>query len=98
VRAAARAARLPVEDRPFRPHLTLAFAEGAPRAGRTGEGGGEGGGELAGLVAALAGFASSPWMVEEVRLVHSRPAGGCRPVYETVGSWPMRGAPGPAAP
>lgn len=70
------------EHRAYRPHLTLALRRAAGR-------------ELAPYVAQLAGFASSPWWVEELRLLRSDlPSGGVPgelPRYTTLASWPLRG-------
>jgi RNA 2',3'-cyclic 3'-phosphodiesterase len=63
----ARGLDLPVEDRPFRAHLTL--GRWAPR--RTADGT---------LTDRLAGYRGPAWPVGEVLLLESRP--GPRPVYE----------------
>ena len=77
VRAAARRARLPVEDRPYRPHLTLARA-------RTDV-------DLRPSVTTLAEFASSPWTAEHLHLVRSQlgagPDGTAQ--YVAQASWPL---------
>jgi 2'-5' RNA ligase len=77
--AAARRARLPVEDRPYRPHLTLARARGVA--------------DLQPAVAVLAGFEGRPWTADELHLVRSHlgagPGGTAR--YELQASWPLRG-------
>ncbi|MFC5231410.1 RNA 2',3'-cyclic phosphodiesterase [Pseudonocardia zijingensis] len=80
VRAAARKARIAVEDRPYRPHLTLAR--------------GRDGADLRPLVDALAGFAGRRWTATEVHLVRSRlGAGPDRTArYEPVTSWPLTGS------
>lgn len=77
--AAARRAGIPVPDRPYRPHLTLA---------RTGT---AGAGELRPLAAQLAAFDSAPWTATELDLVHSRlgRGPGRRAEYQTVASWPL---------
>jgi 2'-5' RNA ligase len=79
VRAAARRARLHVEDRPYRPHLTLARARD--------------GADLQPAVAALAGFEGRVWAADELRLVRSHlgagPGGTAR--HEPHASWPLRG-------
>lgn len=79
VRAAARRARLPVEDRPYRPHLTLARARD--------------GADLQPAVAALSGFEGRVWTVDELHLVCSHlgtgPGGTAR--HESHASWPLRG-------
>ena len=71
---AARSLRLPVEDRPFRPHLTL----GRWRPGRPADGD---------LPERLAGYRGPEWPVTEVRLLESRL--GPEPTYETLASWPV---------
>ncbi len=71
----ARAEGLPVEDRPFRPHLTL----GRWRPGRPADGD---------LMTRLAGYAGPLWPVRQVRLVES--VLGRSPSYETVAAWPLR--------
>jgi len=77
VRAVAGGVGLPTEDRPYRPHLTLARADGDV--------------DLSAMVTALAGFESSPWLVDALCLVRSRwgvdPRGS--PLYETMATWPM---------
>lgn len=84
VRAAARRCGLPVEQRPYRPHLTLARARP--------------GADLAPLAARLAGFAGAPWTAEELHLVRSRlgagPDGTAR--HETVATWRLTGRSAPS--
>lgn len=79
VRAAARRSGLATEQRPYRPHLTLA------RAG--------GGTDLRPLVDALARYEGRWWTVGEFHLVHSRlgagPAGTA--LHEPIRSWPLSG-------
>jgi 2'-5' RNA ligase len=72
--AVARTLGLPVEDRPFRPHLTL--GRWRPRAPADGS-----------LPDRLAGYRGPDWPVTEVRLLDSRL--GAAPSYETVDSWPV---------
>jgi 2'-5' RNA ligase len=72
--AVARSLRLPVEDRPFRPHLTL----GRWRAGRPADGS---------VVDRLADYRGPAWSVTEVRLLDSHL--GAEPTYETVAAWPV---------
>jgi RNA 2',3'-cyclic 3'-phosphodiesterase len=86
VRAAARRSGLPTEQRPYRPHLTLArSAEPAP--------------DLRPLVAALQGFAGSTWPATELYLVRSHlgagPGGTAR--HETIATWPLTSRATPAA-
>lgn len=80
VRAAARRCGIPTEERPYRPHLTLARGAGA---------------DLAPLVEHLPGVGGCLWRVEELHLVHSDlgagPGGSAR--HEPVASWPLTGRP-----
>jgi RNA 2',3'-cyclic 3'-phosphodiesterase len=77
VGAAARRSGIAVEDRPYRPHVTLA------RARR--------GTDLRPAVEALRGFEGSPWTADAVALVRSRlgagPGGSA--AHEIVGTWPL---------
>jgi len=70
----ARALDLPVEDRPFRPHLTL--GRWRPRQPADGY-----------LTDRLAGYRGPEWPVTEVRLLESRL--GKDPAYEPVAAWPV---------
>jgi 2'-5' RNA ligase len=72
--AVARSLRLEVEERPFRPHLTL----GRWRAGRPADGA---------VVDRLAHYRGPEWPVTEVRLLDSHL--GAQPRYETVAAWPV---------
>jgi 2'-5' RNA ligase len=72
--AVASSLRLAVEDRPFRPHLTL----GRWRPGRPADGS---------VVDRLAGYRGPSWPVTEVRLLDSHL--GPAPTYETVASYPV---------
>ena len=76
VAAAARRSRLPVDDRPYRPHLTLARSRG--------------GEDLRPLVARLAAFEGAAWSADRVDLVESRLGGGPAR-YVAVASWPLAG-------
>jgi RNA 2',3'-cyclic 3'-phosphodiesterase len=70
--SAARGLELPVEDRPFRPHLTLGrWPPGRPADGT--------------LPERLTGYRGSAWPVSEVRLIESH-LGRASP-YETVAAW-----------
>jgi len=72
--AVARKLGLPVEDRPFRPHLTLGrWRPGAPADGT--------------LPDRLDGYRGPDWPVTEVRLIESHL--GPRPTYDTVAAWPV---------
>ncbi|MBP2369083.1 RNA 2',3'-cyclic phosphodiesterase [Pseudonocardia parietis] len=77
VRAAARRSRIAVEDRPYRPHLTLARARGDA--------------DLRPAVAALSGFAGREWTADELHLVHSRLGAGPdgRAHHELLRSWSL---------
>ena len=70
--AAARSLRLEVEERPFRPHLTL----GRWRPGRPADGA---------LADRLAGYAGPDWSVEEVALVRSTL--GPRARHDRLAGW-----------
>jgi 2'-5' RNA ligase len=74
----ARALRLPVEDRPFRAHLTL----GRWRPGRPADGT---------LPDRLAGYRGPVWPVAEVVLWRSHL--GPAPRYERLAGWPVTGSP-----
>jgi RNA 2',3'-cyclic 3'-phosphodiesterase len=72
--SAARGLELPVEDRPFRPHLTLGRWPLRRPADGT-------------LPERLAGYRGPAWRVGQVRLIESylgRPS-----PYETVAAWPV---------
>jgi RNA 2',3'-cyclic 3'-phosphodiesterase len=77
VAAAARRSGIAVDDRPYRPHLTLAR--------------GRGGADLRPAAAALAGFAGSPWTADALHLVRSRLGAGPggTAVHEIVRTWPL---------
>jgi 2'-5' RNA ligase len=70
----ARSLRLAVEDRPYRPHLTL----GRWRPGRPADGD---------LVDRLADYRGPSWPVREVRLLESHL--GPKPEYTTLAAWPV---------
>jgi 2'-5' RNA ligase len=70
--AVARSLGLPVEDRPFRPHLTV----GRWRPGRPADGA---------LVDRLGAYRGPSWPVTEVRLLDSHL--GPVPRYETLAAW-----------
>jgi 2'-5' RNA ligase len=77
--AAARRCGIPVDDRPYRAHLTLARARG--------------GADLRPAVAALAGFTGTPWTADVLHLVRSRLGAGPggTAAHEAVASWPLGG-------
>jgi len=80
VRAAARRAGVEVEERPFRPHLTLARARG--------------GTDLRPVVDGLTGFTGRTWTATELHLVRSHlgagPASTAR--HEPLLTWPLTGS------
>lgn len=80
VRAAARRSRIEVEDRPYRPHLTLARVRD-PRV------------DLRSAVAALAEFTGRTWTADRLQLIRSHlgkgPGGTAR--HELLLSWPLGG-------
>jgi 2'-5' RNA ligase len=82
VRAAVRRCGLPADERPYRPHLTLARA-GSPAP------------DLAPLVASLRGFTGRSWPAAELHLVRSHlgagPGGTAH--HESVATWPLTGRP-----
>lgn len=79
VTAAARRTGLPVEDRAYRPHLTL--ARGRPDV------------DLRPLVAQLDGYRGPQWQADELHLVRSDlpAASGRTSRYVTLRSWPLNG-------
>jgi 2'-5' RNA ligase len=80
VRAVARRARVDVEDRPYRPHLTLAR--------------GREGADLRPVVDALAGFAGRTWTADQLHLVRSHLGAGPERTsrYEISASWTLTGS------
>lgn len=80
VRATARRSALPIDERPYRPHLTLARATGAT--------------DLAPLVERLASYVGRPWVATRLYLVHSRLGAGTDGYarYETAADWPLDGS------
>jgi len=77
VTAAARRSGIAVDDRPYRPHLTLAR--------------GREGADLRPAAAALNGFAGSPWTADALHLVRSRLGAGPggTAAHEIVETWPL---------
>ncbi len=82
---AAAGAGIRMDDKPFRPHLTLARAGGRVRPRL----------DLRPLAADLAPFEGGPWMASEIHLIHSTlgmgPDGGA--VHREIASWPLGGSP-----
>ncbi|MFY9806752.1 MAG: RNA 2',3'-cyclic phosphodiesterase [Pseudonocardiaceae bacterium] len=78
-RAAARRSRLPVVDRPYRPHVTLARADG--------------GVDLRPLVERLASWQGAPWVATQLQLVRSRlgAAADGSALHEPIAGWPLGG-------
>jgi RNA 2',3'-cyclic 3'-phosphodiesterase len=77
VTAAARRCGIGVDDRAYRPHLTIARSRG--------------GTDLRPLVAQLSGFAGTPWVADALHLVRSRLGAGpgATAVHDTVRTWPL---------
>ena len=75
VNAAVRRTGIEVEERRYRPHVTLARAR-EPM-------------DLRPVVAALSSYVGPPWRADELRLVRSTL--GRTPRYDDVGSWPLAG-------
>jgi 2'-5' RNA ligase len=75
--AAARRAGIDADNRPYRPHLTLARADGSS--------------DLRALAAALADLASPPWTADELHLVQSHLGEGPDRTarHEVVARWPL---------
>ena len=86
VGAAARRSRIAVDDRPYRPHLTL--ARGRP------------GTDLRPAVEALQGFVGTPWTADALHLVRSRLGAGPggTAAHEVIETWPLGRPPAPPAP
>jgi RNA 2',3'-cyclic 3'-phosphodiesterase len=77
--AAARRSRLPVEDRPYRPHLTLARATGEA--------------DLRPLVQRLASWQGRPWVATQLHLVRSQLGGSPDgfALHEPIAGWSLSG-------
>jgi RNA 2',3'-cyclic 3'-phosphodiesterase len=86
VTAAARRAHVPVDERPYRPHLTLARSRGTT--------------PLRPLAERLHSYAGPPWVVEGILLMESRPTGvaGRAPAYSVVDRFMLAEAAPEAAP
>lgn len=80
-RAAARRSRLAVEDRPYRPHVTLARADGAV--------------DLRPLVERLAPWHGPQWVASRLQLVRSHlgAAPGGWALHEPIAGWPLGSVP-----
>lgn len=80
VRTVVRNCGIAFEDRPLRPHLTLARARRDDRS------------SAADLAARLTGFAGSPWPAERLHLVGSNAGRGTVPIrYRDIEAWPLGG-------
>ncbi|HZA15892.1 MAG TPA: RNA 2',3'-cyclic phosphodiesterase [Pseudonocardiaceae bacterium] len=79
VQAAARRCRLPVEQRPYRPHLTLARAGAAT--------------DLRPLVERLTCWQGQPWLATRLYLMRSRLGAGSNgsALHEPIADWPLDG-------
>jgi 2'-5' RNA ligase len=77
--AAARRANVPVDERPYRPHLTLARSRGQS--------------SLRPLAEELDSYSGPAWTVDEVLLMESRPTGvtGRPPAYAVLSRHPLAG-------
>jgi RNA 2',3'-cyclic 3'-phosphodiesterase len=88
--AAARRSRIAMEDRPYRPHLTLARARDVSHAQEEAPPPREG--DLRGLVARLREFRSPAWFANEIDLLRSEPGGVSRPnQYLRMDKWFLTG-------
>jgi RNA 2',3'-cyclic 3'-phosphodiesterase len=79
VQAAARRCRLPVEQRPYRPHLTLARAGAAT--------------DLRPLVERLTCWQGQPWLATRLYLIRSHLGAGLNgsALHEPIADWPLDG-------
>jgi 2'-5' RNA ligase len=78
VRAAVRSCGVTFEDRPLRPHLTLARARRGDQS------------SVEEIAERLAGFTGSPWPAERLHLVGSNADRGPEPVrYRDIEAWPL---------
>jgi 2'-5' RNA ligase len=84
VAAAARRCRVRVDERPFRPHVTLARVRSAPEQPPT---------DLKPYVERMAAFRTPRWLVKEMELIESVPPTtvGRAPIYLSRGHWPLTG-------
>jgi RNA 2',3'-cyclic 3'-phosphodiesterase len=74
--AAGRRVGLDVEDRPYRPHLTAARAQGREPV------------DVRSVVEELADYVGPRWTASGIALVRSNL--GAEPTYETLATWPLR--------
>jgi 2'-5' RNA ligase len=83
---AARRSRLPVEQRPYHPHLTLARSDGAA--------------DLLPLVERLAPWEGLAWIATWLHLICSRPGAGLdgSALHEPIAGWPLASNAYPQAP
>jgi 2'-5' RNA ligase len=83
VAAAARRCRLKVDERPYRPHVTLARVREEPEAHT----------DLQPYVERMAAFRTPRWLVKEMELFESvTPTTPGRPnIYLSRGRWPLTG-------
>ncbi|MFD7715790.1 RNA 2',3'-cyclic phosphodiesterase [Streptomyces sp. NPDC059814] len=80
VRAVVRSCGVALEDRPLRPHLTLARARRGDLS------------SVAEIAAVFAGFTGLPWPAERLHLVGGTTGGGPGPVrYRDIEAWPFDG-------
>lgn len=95
--SAARRCHIKVEERPYRPHLTLARVGGVPRGTANA---GDGPVDLAQLVEKLKPFRSPGWLAGDIELFNVIDAVGevggpsdhvASKRYERVGHWPLTG-------
>lgn len=81
VRTAVRGCGIAFEDRPLRPHLTLARARRGDLS------------SVAEIAAGLAGFTGRPWAAERLHLVGSNAARSSGPIhYRDITAWPLGGS------
>jgi 2'-5' RNA ligase len=84
VTAAARRCRVRVDERPFRPHVTLARVRGGHGGPPT---------DLRPYVDRMTAFRTPRWLVKEMELFESVPPNGAGrpPIYLSRGRWPLTG-------
>ncbi|MFF4243379.1 RNA 2',3'-cyclic phosphodiesterase [Streptomyces sp. NPDC001822] len=80
VRTAVKRCGIAFEERPLRPHLTLARARRGDPA------------STAEIAAGFAGFSGTPWLAERLHLVGSNASRGRGPIhYRDIEAWPLGG-------